>query len=1839
MAQIKKISTELQPLDKLLDTSGDAGTSGQVLSSTGSGTNWIAAGGSGTVTGSGTTNYIPMWTSSTALGNSVVFQTGTNRLDALVDTLELSNDWIIQSTDGNYWQRIRTADGSPTTTNAFNFETRNGSGSFINHMTILNSGNVGIGTVSPQAKVEIADTTNPNLRLQGKTSNGANSGTLEFRENDTNYGAFVKYNGDANIFQLGTRYGGSDYARMTILRDTGYVGINITSPPQLLTISGDANYMAHYDGSNYAFMLGADSSGDGNFELFNSSGTKVIKIYAEAGSANYINNGGSVGIGTSTPGTNLDIQGSAAQSLRVKSDGQASIIIDSDGDNSGIAGAYLHYRDTGATKWTLYKETNNDFYLHNAAASTYPIHAKANGHIVLMEDGNNLGVGISSPAYKLDVAGTMRVKDGNSAVAITEYSNGATIWLDGSNGDFSGGDYFNISAYGTTDLAFGYAAGTKMTLKDTGRLGIGTTAPNEILEVSGNIRASGSYKVGATEVISSGRRFYSADGSAASPAYSFSGFTDDGMYREVYDTTKSTISFSTEGARRGRIGEFGIWSDANVYATNQFRMFGTWQATNGTTGGGFTFLNTADNSSAVLLSITSVASAATDSVATFSGKVVSAQTASSDGNGVLTTKSYVDGLVTGVTRYMGLWDASSGTGGNPDLTASTYKVAGYYFICDTAGDAEPNGAGTEPDTWHVGDWIIYSSDLSAWQKIDNTSVLSGSGTANKVAMWNGDESLTNAPITISTNDATFAGTVSAEDNIHLTDAGTVRAKLLLNSSDRDNVELRAESIGSTMKFFTVGTEALVLNASQNATFAGDLTVTGTDIRTGASNGLDLGDDSSIVTIGRTNELWTQNDTDADATLYVNYRGYSAASTRFRSLDIRDGKAAQIAVFHGPSKMTTLQGGVAVNYGGSNRLSISGDVNVIGATDFTIPQGRKIRLDGGGGHTYITEESDSNLKFYVAGSEQLNITNTAATFTGDIKQSTRTTLHDNGTMTWGAANDYGNLTWDTGYALIGGLSGKGLKLFTSGSSNVALTLDTSQNATFAGNIILDDNSGASPNIQFINEDNNSWYIYNDSNGKFQVQQSSDIRATFSSGDLEVRTPLKVSAGAVSISGDGSNYATLTETGAGLLTIAAVDDVVLDAGGDIALDAAGFDIRLRSAGTTFGKFTNQSSNLQIKSLVSNKDIVISGVDDGTEITALTLDMSDAGKATFNNGWSSDGQATEYTWRIPNTSSNDGHWYKIARVTSIQSTRFKLQMVGGHSYSDGYYSSEVNAYGQLNNDNNYDLIYYRLEKEFQNGNPIISFGQVDVDNNSTDLYVRLNTFAELVITASLSNGDLYPDDTSTGSSTTPTNFVSALEQFGVLSPTKFQGTVRFNSQILDKDGDAGTSGQLLSSTGSQVDWVSASSVIGGPYLPLTGGTITGALSITGDGSNAVTLTESGNGDFTIDAPDDIRLDAGGGDIVLRDDGLEFGRLSNGSSNLQIRNINSDKDILFKGNDGGTTITALTLDMSDAGTATFNNIVDALTFRAAPSNNGAIIMGQNSTSAQISIFPTNGETWFQQGAAGGTVRFQADNFTSETFNAGETLFTAAKDGAVTLYYDNSVKLATTQTGVEITSNLYSPQISINDYISHNGDTNSYFGFDAADSFKLVIGGSTVATSPGSSISLYAGGNTKLATTSVGITVIGKITASSIAYTPVQIQSSQQNNPFAASPGNNTELLSLSSNSPFQNVSSPNAMNYYVAPQAGRIAQVVLRNVKGTPVSHSTRIRIYKNGANGYNSSYLTGSGTNAVGWYVDFDNINHTFSQYDRIQIAFQGSNSATDWKDFAMTIVVEFSDYVYS
>ena len=93
---------------------------------------------------------------------------------------------------------------------------------------------------------------------------------------------------------------------------------------------------------------------------------------------------------------------------------------------------------------------------------------------------------------------------------------------------------------------------------------------------------------------------------------------------------------------------------------------------------------------------------------------------------------------------------------------------------------------------------------------------------------------------------------------------------------------------------------------------------------------------------------------------------------------------------------------------------------------------------------------------------------------------------------------------------------------------------------------------------------------------------------------------------------------------------------------------------------------------------------------------------------------------------------------------------------------------------------------------------------------------------------------------------------------------------------------------------------------------------------------LTVNGNiantaGDLTIDSAGDIILDADGGNVTFKDGGTAIGDLVNASSDFVIESKVQDKDIIFKGDDGGSTITALTLDMSEAGAATFNDNVTA--------------------------------------------------------------------------------------------------------------------------------------------------------------------------------------------------------------------------------------------------------------------------------------------------------------------------
>jgi len=115
-----------------------------------------------------------------------------------------------------------------------------------------------------------------------------------------------------------------------------------------------------------------------------------------------------------------------------------------------------------------------------------------------------------------------------------------------------------------------------------------------------------------------------------------------------------------------------------------------------------------------------------------------------------------------------------------------------------------------------------------------------------------------------------------------------------------------------------------------------------------------------------------------------------------------------------------------------------------------------------------------------------------------------------------------------------------------------------------------------------------------------------------------------------------------------------------------------------------------------------------------------------------------------------------------------------------------------------------------------------------------------------------------------------------------------------------------------------------------------------------------------FTIDAVGDIFLDADGGDVILKDNDVEFGRLINDSTDFNIQCATQDKDIKFSGNDGGSGVNALILDMSDKGKAIFNtglNIGDGTAnntpFDLAAANSGqdAIFIASSDETAGANV------------------------------------------------------------------------------------------------------------------------------------------------------------------------------------------------------------------------------------------------------------------------------------------------
>lgn len=143
---------------------------------------------------------------------------------------------------------------------------------------------------------------------------------------------------------------------------------------------------------------------------------------------------------------------------------------------------------------------------------------------------------------------------------------------------------------------------------------------------------------------------------------------------------------------------------------------------------------------------------------------------------------------------------------------------------------------------------------------------------------------------------------------------------------------------------------------------------------------------------------------------------------------------------------------------------------------------------------------------------------------------------------------------------------------------------------------------------------------------------------------------------------------------------------------------------------------------------------------------------------------------------------------------------------------------------------------------------------------------------------------------------------------------------------------------------DAVTADKIVDNIALPgniTTTGTLTPTGVLTANAGVVVdnitidgTEIDLSNGSLTIDAHTDIILDADSGVWRFKDDGTTLLQFAKDGATIKIYSAVSDADMIFQGNDGGSTVNALILDMSAGGNATFISNVTAGKFLAATSS-----------------------------------------------------------------------------------------------------------------------------------------------------------------------------------------------------------------------------------------------------------------------------------------------------------------
>jgi hypothetical protein len=345
-----------------------------------------------------------------------------------------SNYFGMSDSNGAFWSTtpytsyhatIGTAANIPLT-----FTTNN-----LIRMLLDNSGNLGIGTVSPATKLEVYGV----VRITESASGGilqmqAGSSALDF--------ASTFYGGTYRPFTFTN--GGSE--RMRIQSD-GNVGIGTSSPSFPLTVNGKIG------GTLYAasYIQFPSSGGDAGNTII--AANDDVKIgYTQTF---IVKQSGNVGIGTSSPTYVLDVNSANDSAIRIRNGAGSA--------NNGLALAV-----GSGTPWLDITE-GAEFRIKGNTYANLGTWNSGNNTKILINSSGNVGIGTTSPACKLDVVGTIR-------------STSSEIF------GFGASDNVSIRAASSVNVMGLYTSNSeKVRLAADGNLGIGTSNPVQKLHVVGAV--------------------------------------------------------------------------------------------------------------------------------------------------------------------------------------------------------------------------------------------------------------------------------------------------------------------------------------------------------------------------------------------------------------------------------------------------------------------------------------------------------------------------------------------------------------------------------------------------------------------------------------------------------------------------------------------------------------------------------------------------------------------------------------------------------------------------------------------------------------------------------------------------------------------------------------------------------------------------------------------------------------------------------------------------------------------------------------------------------------------------------------------------------------------------------------------------------------------------------------------------------------------------------------------------------------------------------------------------------------------------------------------------------